>query len=115
MGTEFIEKAAPSFTKSWDRARVRLGTADLFTRQPEASARTAAAAISPGIALRPGEFVVVERDGDTLIALRQQTIVARFVDPPRSLTKAVEDSCGIARGTVEDVHAISSIAEISLC
>jgi hypothetical protein len=115
MGIDFIGKAAPSFEKSWDRARVRLGTADLFTRQPQAAARTAAAAIAPGVTLRAGEFLVVECDGTDLVALRQQAVVARFVDPPGSLVKAVQDSCGVAKGTVEDVHVLSSIAEISLC
>ena len=34
MGSEFIEKAAPTFKKSWDRARVELATATLFTKTP---------------------------------------------------------------------------------
>ncbi len=43
MGAEFIEKAAPSFKKAWDRARVKLATADMFTRVPDCAARTAEA------------------------------------------------------------------------
>jgi hypothetical protein len=31
MGADFIEKATPTFKKSWDRARATLATADLFT------------------------------------------------------------------------------------
>ena len=52
MGADFIEKATPSFKKSWDRARVTLGTADLFTRIPDCVARTAAADIFPRCASR---------------------------------------------------------------
>ena len=45
MGADFIEKATPTFKKSWDRARIALATADLFTRAPTGAARLAAAEI----------------------------------------------------------------------
>lgn len=115
MGVDFIERATPTFAKSWDRARVRLGTAELFTRLPECAARTAAAVIMDGARLATGEHLTVERDGDGLIALRGHSIVARFLDPPEELVLAVENSTGIAKGTVELVHEMAAIAEVSLC
>jgi len=115
MGVDFIEKAAPTFRKSWDRAKVRLGTSELFTRLPECTARTAAAELVGCARLAVGDYLTVEHDGDGLIALRGQSVVARFLDPPQELVLAVKDSCGVAKGTVEQVHEMAAIAEISLC
>ena len=112
---DFIEKATPSFKKSWDRARVALGTADLFTRTPECVPRTAAADIVDGANLEVGERVIVETQGTELIARRGSGDVARFANPPPELLHAVTASCGIAKGTVEEIHRIAGVAEISLC
>jgi hypothetical protein len=115
MGADFIEKATPSFKKSWDRARVALATADLFTREPICAARSAAAEIVNCAKLRVGDRLTVEPQGETLVALRGNTEVARFTKPSAELVKAVNDSCGMAKGVVEQVHDLAGVAEISLC
>ena len=51
MGSDFIEKAAPSFKKSWDRGRVAVATANLFTKQPASLVRTVPADIVGGARL----------------------------------------------------------------
>lgn len=115
MGTDFIEKATPSFRKSLDRARTELGTADLFTRTPDCAARTAAADIINNAQLEVGERLTVEIHDSMLIARRGTSDVARFPNPPPELVKAVEASCGIAKGKVEQVQELAGVAEISLC
>lgn len=115
MGADFIEKATPAFKKSWDRARVALATADLFTREPNCAARTAAAEIIGNARLQVGDHVTVELQGDELIALRGNAEVARISKPSAELLKAVEHSCRVAKGTVEQVHNLAGVAEISLC
>lgn len=115
MGAEFIEKAAPAFRKSWDRARVTLATADLFTRTPKCAARTGIADIVGDAAIAVGDWLTVEVQDDVLIARRGNGDVARFTNPAPDLFRAVEASCGIAKGTVEHVHSLARIAEISLC
>jgi hypothetical protein len=115
MGADFIERAAKSFEKSWDRARVELATADLFTQKPSGAKYTAAANIVGSAQLRVGDHLTVEPQDGGLVALRGNLEVARFPNPPAELLKAVEDSCGIAKGVVEQVHDIASVAEISLC
>lgn len=115
MGAEFIEKAAPSFKKSWDRARLRLATADLFTRSPDCAARTATADILSDAPLKIGDKLTVEAQGRTLVARRGNTDVARFTNPAPALLDAVNASSGIARGTVEQVYSIARVADISLC
>jgi hypothetical protein len=106
MGVAFIEKATPTFKKSWDRARVALATADLFTRAPNCAAGTAAADIVGNSTFHVGDHVTVEPQGRGLVALRGNVEVARFTSPSAQLLKAVIDSCGIAKGTVKQVHGL---------
>jgi len=115
MGTDFIQKAAKSFEKSWDRGRVALGTANLFTQTPECAARTAAAEMLGNVSLKPGEHVTVEKSGTSLIARKGLTPVAQFNSPSADIVTAVEASCGIAKGTIEQVHELARVVEISLC
>jgi hypothetical protein len=115
MGADFPEKAAATFKKSWDRARVALATADLFTRKPSEAKCTAAADIVGSTRLKVGEHLTVEAQGEGLVALRGIAEVARFPNPPTELLKAVQDSCGIAKGVVEQIHEMAAVAEISLC
>jgi len=115
MGADFIEKATPTFKKSWDRARIALATADLFTRAPTGAARLAAAEIVGNAALHIGEHLTVEPQDGGLVALLGNTEVARFIKPSPDLVKAVEESCGVAKGVVEQVHDLAGVVEISLC
>ena len=115
MGTDFIEKATPGFLKLWDRARVTLATADLFTRTPDTACRTVAADLLGDARLELGDRLTVEVVGDTLIARRGHRDVARVGNPPSELLTAVRESCGIATGTVERVHDLAGVAEIALC
>ena len=115
MGADFIERATPTFKKKWDRARMELATADLFTKEPSCKARTAVAEIINGTQLSVGDQLTVEVQDESLVARRGNHEVARFENPPPILVQAVEESCGIAKGTVEQVHEVANVAEISLC
>jgi len=115
MGADFIRKAAKSFQKSWDRRRVELATSDLFTRQPSCAARTAEADIVNNARLQSGEAVTVQAADNGLIAMRGLSVVARFHNPSTDLVAAVRSSCGVAKGTVEQVYSLSGVAEISVC
>ena len=114
MGADFIERATPSFKKSWDREKVALGTADLFTRTPECAARTASAELIGDAILNVGDWVTVEAQDTVLIARQGIRDVARMLNPPPAIRQAVADSCGIAKGTIEQVHTLSGVVEISL-
>lgn len=115
MGVDFIERATPTFKKSWDRARVALATADLFTRLPEYTARVAEADIIGNAELEIGDQLIVEVQGNRLVARRGNSDVALFTNPPPALFEAVTASFGIAKGIVERVHSIAGVVEISLC
>lgn len=115
MGADFPEKAAPTFKKSWDRGRVALATATLFTNQPTRLVRTVAADVVGGACMQAGDVLVVEADGEGLAARRGNVVVARIGTCRPDLRAAIETSCGIAKGTVEQVHELAGTVEISLC
>lgn len=115
MGAEFIRSAAKTFVKSWDHGRRMLGTADLFTRQPTSAAASAPFDLGRLVELHPGDVVTVEKSGDCLVARSGLSEVGRNIHPPAELLRAVDQSCGVAKGTVEIVHSVAGVAEISLC
>lgn len=115
MGADFIEKATLSFRKSWDREKVALGTADLFTRAPDCAPRSVAAEIINSGSLNVGDWLTVEVQGSRLVARKGNGEVAHITDPPPEIRQAVVDSCGVAKGTVEHVHPVAGVVEISLC
>jgi hypothetical protein len=115
VGAEFIRKATKTLTKHWDNARTRLGTADLFTRDLDCATRSAPFDLSQSAALSVGDAVTVEKEGGALVARQRLSEVARTDNPPAELLRAVEHSCGIAKGTIEQIHGSARVAEISLC
>lgn len=115
MGSDFIEKATPSFKKSWDRHRVKLGKSDLFTQQPTCTIRTATAEIIGEVELKVGDNLTIEIQENCLIAMRGNSRVSRFNAPPQEIMEGIQKSCGIAKGTVEQVNSLSRTVEISLC
>ena len=115
MGTDFIRKAAACFEKSWDKGAIEASTANLFTQQISSVDRIAAAEIRNNARFTESDEVIVKLKGETLFAIRGLIEVARFIDPHPLLIEAVRDSCGIAKGTVEEVHNLAGVVEISLC
>ena len=111
-----LEPTAPSFKKSWDRGRISFATADLFTQSPSRAARLVKGDIIGEVRLKSGDIVTVERGASgALIAKRGLTEVAYINQPTADVVRAVDASCGVARGTVEQVHDLAAVAEISLC
>lgn len=115
MGAEFIRRAAKSFRKSWDRGRISLGTSVFFTMQPTHVAMSAPFDLCPGAILHPGDRVTVETVGNSLVARSGLSEVARSDHAPTELLRAVQESCGIAMGTIDAVLDAASVAEVSIC
>lgn len=113
MGADFYDKAAPSFKKGFDRARAALATPDLFTRQPECGAQSVAADILAPVNV--GEHLTIEREGAALVGLRGKKEVLRIKNPTSEQLKAIDASCGVAQGVVEQVYELAQVADISLC
>ena len=115
MGLDFIEKTKKAVRKKWDRARVKLATADLLTRNPERVGCSTVFELAANARLSEGDCVTVEAKGSSLVARRGLSVVAHAPQPPPQVLQAVKDSCGIAQGTVERVHRVASVVEILSC
>lgn len=115
MGVDFLQRSTKSFLKAWDEGRKALATADLFTAQPSPATRCAPFVLVHNVTLCAGDTVVVEADGKALVARQGLGEVARTDDPPPQLLEAIRNSCGVAKGTVEQIHPLAGTAEISLC
>ena len=115
MGIEFVRKKAKSYRRHWDIGRRDLGIADLFTQEPTSGARLLPFDLSQSADVHVGETVTVETDGCVLIARVRLNEVGRAANPPTELLSAVQGSCGIAKGLIEQVHGLARVAEISLC
>ena len=115
MGIEFVRHKAKPYRRRWDIGRRDLGTADLFTQEPTCVARMLPFDLSQSADVHVGDAVTVEINGAALIARVRLHEVARSENPPREILSAVQDSCGIAKGMIEQVHGLARVAEISLC
>lgn len=115
MGADFIRKAAKGFKRAWDHGRLRLATADLFTRAPSCGGRTIAGEIVGDSPVEPGQWLTVERSGEGLLGRRGLAPILRFDHPPSDVLRAVDASCGVATGRIEQVHGVARVAEVSLC
>jgi hypothetical protein len=67
------------------------------------------------VSLLPGENLVIRKVGSRLVAARGLSEVAQFSNPPADVMSAVEASCGVAKGTVEQVHHDARVVEIAVC
>ena len=115
MGVDFLERAKKTFKRSWDRERVALATPDLLRREPGCAGVSIAGDIVPGAEVEPGEKLTVELAPRGLIARRGLTEVVRMPDAAPEIVEAVRQGCGVAVGTVEQVHEPAGVAEISIC
>ena len=114
MGADFIRDAAATFKKSWDQGLVRLGTADLFTQQPTCAPRVVDADLVGDASIRAGETLVIRKIGNRLVVSRGLSEVAHLRSPPADVLRAIDASCGIAKGVVEQVHDDAGVAEIAV-
>jgi hypothetical protein len=115
MGIDFIRKAAPSFRKGLDRRRIELATPHLFTQEPTSAPRAYAAQLRGDKTFAVGEKLGVRLNGQNVLALRGLDPVAIFKSPSADLKNALSASFGEACGTVQAVHAVARIAEITVC
>jgi hypothetical protein len=115
MGADFLEKATPQFKKCWDNGRLDLVTQDLFTRLPTSKSRSFAAGLQAAASRKKGEKLTIDKLGEVLVVSRGHTELARCEDAAPELIDAIEANFGLAQGTVDEVHELAGIVEISVC
>lgn len=117
MGSDFLERTKKTIKRSWDRQRVALATSDLLTRQPDCAVRSVVGEIIGNAKVSAGEKLTVEPDGDGvgLVARRGLTDVVRITEAPPDVVQGIKDSCGVAVGTIDQVHDRARVVEITVC
>jgi hypothetical protein len=115
MGLDFIRRAAPSFHRALDKRAVDLRTPKLFVRDMPVVSRTASANICKGSRLNIGDKLLLRMIGKTLIAQRENFVVAEFPEPPAEFLQRVEAGAGVEAGEVKNVRTLSEVAEIEIC
>jgi hypothetical protein len=67
-----------------------------------------------GARVSAGESVNAELEGETLVFRRGLSVVARKVNPPAEIVEAVRQHCNIRHGTVDHVHDMAGVVEITV-
>ena len=114
MGADFIEKTKDRFRKCWDRGRVDLATADLFTRIPRLRPLVMEADLVGPACPKPGDRLVMREEGGALFGYKGSSKEVHVASPPGTIVQAVQESCGVAAVRIESVDHLSGVAEIVL-
>jgi len=112
MGLDFIEAVAKPFQKKLDKMRVKLGTPDLLTQEPECAPRRYATTILENQKLSRDEQLVVCLQGDRVFVLRGFDRVAVLDTPNSELLEALKESHGEACCMIAEVYSCADTAEI---
>jgi len=115
MGLDFIRRCAPSFHRALDRRAIELNTPTLFSNDITNIPRSAEAETRKGHNIAAGEKVLLRSVGDKLVVQRANVVIAELSNPPVEFSKFVHAGCGIAGAEIKAVHALSGVAEVSLC
>ena len=115
MGVDFIQKINETYTKSIDEERVASKTASLFTPDVVHAPCTYTVRLYSGCSLSQGEKCVVTLESDNRVTVSKLVnVIGEFISPPDRLVCALEESACIAGCTVEQVHEITNIVEVSV-
>ena len=115
MGTDFPEKAAKTFKKSWDRGACDLGMENLFSRLVVEESRSFTARINEAHFFNQGDQVTVEVRGKKIVLTLGLATVAVCENAPSDTLIALAENCGISPGRVTANFPISGMVEITLC
>lgn len=114
MGLDFIRRAAPAFTKAWDRNKENLAQPTLFTRYPECRTRTVIADLSERADLTAGANVIVCVKGPELVLVSKNEGIGVIREPPADLHSAIRDAGDCALGQVTRLNPLSGTADVEI-
>jgi hypothetical protein len=114
MGVDFVSGKAKHFTKGWDREAVALGCPDLFKPQPEAKRRLIEGELVAGAHVEIGDVLIARLTDGGLAAYRMEVPIVRFEAPPAKVLAAVQEGCGVAEATIEEVGELSGTVKVLL-
>ena len=117
MGIDFVVRQTKAFKRSWDRGLDYLKTPDLFTQQPEEQQRTYSVTPRNDHEFKAGQQCILRvLDGQTDIQVYFEAMhIGSINSPPSRLVNAIDvHGSSVAMGTVNTVHPISGIADITV-
>src|SRR5258708_11839749 len=114
MGLDFIRRAAPTFTKSWNRGANELAQPTLFTRYPECRTRTVVAQLDERAALAPGAHLAICTRASALILVHETMQVGVVEAPPADLFRAIQEAGGCALASLSRINPLSGTADVEI-
>ena len=113
MGIDFIRAAGGKpYLKRWAKGHERANTPGLFDIKFGAEARVATAALACEAAPQAGTTVIVQQLGPDLMVFEGVKPLGKILNPPTSMTAALEACHGMAPGVVARVGGLGQTAEI---
>lgn len=113
MGMDFIRAASGKpYAKRWAKGLERANTPGLFDIQFEAAAKVVTASLAADTGLQSGTQVIVQRSGCDLIVFQGLKPLGRVLNPPASLSAALDACHGMTKGVVDRVGGLGQTAEI---
>lgn len=113
MGIDFIRAAGGKpYVKRWAKGHDRAKTPDLFDIKFAAEGRVATAALTCEAPPQAGAAVIVQRSGLDLVVFEGLKPLGKILNPPPSMTAALEACHGLTPGVVDHVGGLGQTAEI---
>lgn len=116
MGIDYIRsKAGKPYVKRWAKGLNRLKTPNLLDVNVSTESRVMTATLTPGCCPREGGTYLVQTTGSgDLVVMDGHRQIARVVNPPPDLARALAGQHGLAPATVERIGAFGTTAELKL-
>ena len=115
MGVDFVrEQSGKPWRKRWDKGLDRFKLPGLFDVQFSNQQRMVTADLDGGSALKVGDQVVVQCNGQAVIVCSGHRQVGAIQSIPADVRTAIDGCGGVALGTVERVGLFGNNAELSI-
>jgi hypothetical protein len=115
MGLDFIHSRAPKFVRSWSRRLSSLAEPNLFANSVDNNPRTCIAVPVEGKRFVEGADYLVHAEGSQLVILDNGDRIGTIYEPPPGVVDLLRNGgCDDAVGTVERLHLLSGMADLSI-
>jgi hypothetical protein len=113
MGVDFIHQNKRHFRRAFDGGRAALADPGLFPSEHEEDEQLVLFDVHDGTTLAEGDMLVVQIDGEHLVASRGDGVVATAGEPPASIMAAMRNTSGYALVRVARVSTLSGTADLA--
>lgn len=115
MGLDYIRaQTGKPWRKRWDGGLDRLKAPTLLDLTVTEAARTMTAELNPGVCVKPGDKLIVERAPDGLTISNGLQAIGRITNPSAEMCTAIRDAGGYAEGVLERVGLFGDTADLSV-